>query len=421
MATVNFLYRSTRSNAPLTLRLLFRSNNIDYTLSTLTNEVIEKTLFEKIYKKNPKDAQLRNSKADLTSTLNKIEQFIIQNFVSTDINRINKDWLTNQMKLYYTPKDDLIINQEIGYWIDKTVQDAQFRENSKGGLGLSKARINAYKRLKVLFSEFVESDYFEFEKLNEILLNDFRNWLIGVKKYQPNYALKKIADLKSVSRFAYKHNIDVNRNVLEYAVPRVTIYDDDMDVIYLDENEIKKIEKAELKSDAQINARKWLIISCYTGQRGNTMVNKVIESNFHKTKKGYQIKFKQDKGNKTVIIPVLPKVLEIYKNGLPYKVTTQKLNIHYKNICKIAEVDDLVMGRLRNEKGVYEKKLRPKYEYCSTHTGRRSFCCNHYGKIPTPKIMAITGHTKEETFKIYCNQTDDSHVDSFLDYYSVNS
>lgn len=417
MATVNFLYRSKRPNAPLTLRLLFRSKNIDYTLSTRTNEVIEKALFEKIYKKNPKDAQLRNSKADLTSTLNKIEQFIIQNFVSTDINRINKDWLTNQMKLYYTPKDDLIINKEIGYWIDKTVKDAQFRENSKGGLGLSKARINAYKRLKVLFNEFVETDYFEFDDLNEILLNDFRNWLIGVKTYQPNYSLKKVADLKSVSRFAYKHNVNVNRNVLEYKVPRVTIYDDDMDVIYLTETEIEQIERAELKSDAQRNARKWLIISCYTGQRAKTLVDKIIDTNFHKTPKGYQIKFKQGKGNKTVIIPVLPKVEKIFKDGLPYKIAPQNLNLYYKEICKIAEVDDLVMGRLRNEDGIYQKKLRPKYEYCSTHTGRRTFCCNHYGKIPTPKIMAITGHSKEETFKIYCNQVDDSHVDTFLDYY----
>jgi len=418
MATINFLYRSTRPNSTLTVRLLFRHADKDYTFATRTNETIEKVLFEKIYKKNIRDAELKNSQVDLMNLLNPIEQYIIKNFYSTDISNINKDWLNNQIKLFYTPKEDLVINSGVGYWIDKTVEDAEFRENSKGGLGLSKARINAYKRLKVLFNEFVKTDFLEFESVNEILLNEFRNWLIGVKKFQPNYSLKKVADLKSVSRFAYKHNIEVNRNVLEYSVPRVTIYDDDMDVIFLNEDEIKRIENADLKSDAQRNARKWLIIACYTGQRVKTMINKVIESNFHETKKGFHIKFKQDKGNKTVVIPVLPRVLELYKNGLPYKIAPQKLNIHYKEICRIAEIDELVMGRLTNKDGIYEKKLRPKYMYCSNHTGRRSFCCNHYGKLPTPKIMAITGHTKEETFKIYCNQTDDSHVDSFLDYYN---
>ena len=110
-------------------------------------------------------------------------------------------------------------------------------------------------------------------------------------------------------------------------------------------------------------------------------------------------------------------VEKIYKEGLPYKVAPQNLNLHFKKIGELAGINELVMGRLRNEQGEYEKKLRPKYMYISNHTGRRSFCCNHYGKTPTPKIMAITGHKKEETFRLYCNQVDDSHVDSFLDYY----
>ena len=79
------------------------------------------------------------------------------------------------------------------------------------------------------------------------------------------------------------------------------------------------------------------------------------------------------------------------------------------------------MGRLeeydnpKGKRGV--KKMRMKWEYISTHIGRRTFATNHYGEIPTPIIMAVTGHKKEATFLRYINKSDDSHIDTFLGYY----
>ena len=51
--------------------------------------------------------------------------------------------------------------------------------------------------------------------------------------------------------------------------------------------------------------------------------------------------------------------------------------------------------------------------YISTHIGRRSFASNFYGNIPTPTIIKVTGHSKEETFLKYINKSDNSHLDSF--------
>ena len=36
-----------------------------------------------------------------------------------------------------------------------------------------------------------------------------------------------------------------------------------------------------------------------------------------------------------------------------------------------------------------------------------------------PIIMKVTGHSKESTFLGYINQTDDSHIATFLDYYKT--
>jgi integrase len=45
--------------------------------------------------------------------------------------------------------------------------------------------------------------------------------------------------------------------------------------------------------------------------------------------------------------------------------------------------------------------LRP----VSSHIGRRSFASNHFGKIPTPIIMAATGHRSESSFLKYIGKS----------------
>jgi len=193
-----------------------------------------------------------------------------------------------------------------------------------------------------------------------------------------------------------------------------------MDVITLTENEIERIHNLDLQKEALINARKWLILSIFTGQRGTTLVERINQKNFHPFGNEYKIELKQIKGNKKVYIPVLPPVKKIFEEGLPYKISTQKLNQYIKTICKLAEINEMVMGNKRNkETNRNEKKLRPKYEYISTHTGRRTFATIHYNKIHTPIIMRVTGHKKESTFLQYINQNNDDHIDTFIDYYKT--
>jgi len=48
---------------------------------------------------------------------------------------------------------------------------------------------------------------------------------------------------------------------------------------------------------------------------------------------------------------------------------------------------------------------------------RRSFASNYYGKIETPLLMNITGHTKESTFLTYIgtHQNKDELTDLFME------
>ncbi len=91
MAAVNFLYRSTKENAPLNLRLLFRHEDKDYVLGVKTKvyiysnkELIEnphlsaKRYWAKEHQQTrPKDVEISNKQVEVNTELNKIENHIL--------------------------------------------------------------------------------------------------------------------------------------------------------------------------------------------------------------------------------------------------------------------------------------------------------------------------------------------------------
>jgi hypothetical protein len=66
----------------------------------------------------------------------------------------------------------------------------------------------------------------------------------------------------------------------------------------------------------------------------------------------------------------------------------------------------------RVEFGMY-----PKYELITSQTMRRSFATNYFGKIETPILMEITGHSRESTFLSYIgeNPNRDAVADVFME------
>ena len=97
-----------------------------------------------------------------------------------------------------------------------------------------------------------------------------------------------------------------------------------------------------------------------------------------------------------------PLVIEILKNDFPKKVSQVIFNKQIKSLCKMAGIDGLVSGFKNNPKTRRKEVVcAPKYEFITSHIMRRSFASNYYGKIETPLLMNITGHSKESTFLTY--------------------
>lgn len=410
MATIKYQLKGKSDTLSIYLRLSLGRGN-DYMKKTGFTIAKNQWSYSKAY---PKQTSPNNK--NLASDLKALETYIYNkvNQANASNEILNSSWLGFQIDLFFKRVSETTQSDFVLDLIQNLIDNANTINNSKGGIGLSKSRIQAYKRLKTLFSEFQKNKSIRLIQLNSMLLNEFRSWLLTDNNYSAVYSNKKIADLRVVCRYANSKGLPLPIDFHSFKLGEIKTYDDDEDVVYLNKNEIERIEEVDLKSEALVNARKWLVIACHIGQRGQDLL-KVADSRVFKTKEDGNliIDITQHKGNKKVTIPVHPKVEEIYRNGLPYKVSTQKLNKYFKKICELAEINDLTVGKLYDPKTKRKVKgTRPKYMYITTHTGRRSFATNYYynKEASTPMIMSVTGHTKESTFLKYINKSDESHI-----------
>ena len=185
--------------------------------------------------------------------------------------------------------------------------------------------------------------------------------------------------------------------------------------IYLTFEDLTKIENISKNqlTDSLENAKDWLIISCYTGQRVSDFMRFTNEQIRIEEGK-HLIEFTQKKTDKNMTVPLHNKVLEILKKRkgkFPYKISDQKYNDFIKTVCELAKINESIKGSklLETKKGskTFRKQSGTfkKYELVTSHIGRRSFATNFYGTIPTTFLIYITGHSTESMFLNYIGKS----------------
>ena len=238
---------------------------------------------------------------------------------------------------------------------------------------------------------------------------DFEKYCISVG-YAPNTTARNIRFVKTFCRHAKSNGVETHHQLDSIKAKYYKV-----DNIYLDEAEIKKIEDIKISelTDGLENARDWLLISCFCGQRVSDFLRfdkSMIR--FEKNKAGELkplIEFTQVKTEKIMTIPLHSKIMEIlkkYNGDFPRKISDQKYNEHIKKVCEKAKINEPIHGILF-DKDLKEKveKDYPKWKLVSSHIGRRSFASNNYGIIPTSFLMYITGHTTEAMFLTYIGKS----------------
>ena len=372
----------------------------------------------------PKQSTATNK--NLTTDLLKLKALILDKFNEANSMglTINKDWLKHNVEVYFgriteTTQSDLLTDA-----IQSIIDEAPTRKNGKGGIGLSKSRINAYNSLKNILIDYQKQNSYKVKDVNVKFAKDFLKYLLNTKKYQKSYALKKIADLKTVCNDASFYGIETSTQLKKIDSTKTK----NENILYLSPKELKAIEDVVLLNDALKNARKWLLLGCNLGQRGGDLLQ-LDETNFNKLNNLEVIQLKQQKTGKNVTIPVLEKTKEIIKSGLPYKISIQKFNKHIKEVCKLAEINEPIKDSkitvTVKGKGNKEKRkvsgMYPKWQLMASHVCRRSFCTNLYGILPTPLIMSISAHSSEKMLLNYIGKDSLDFAQQIADFYTLQA
>jgi len=403
MASINFLYRSTKENSNLNLRLLFRNNGRDYVFGAKTNVKVSKYYWTKQHKKKSKDIEVTNKQTDINNELNKIENHVLKAFNSVNTETINKEWLQTQIDNYYNPIKETNIPTNLIDYIDFYID---YRKHEITETNKSKCRVIKNKLIK--YETFIGKKIL-IKNINDIFKNEFVNYQ-KERMYSQNTIQREFVTIKTFCKHARYLGIETHSQLDALRIDRQKV-----DKIYLTLEDLTKIENISKNqlTDNLDNAKDWLIISCYTGQRiGDFM--RFTDEQIRIEDGKHLIEFTQNKTDKIMTVPLHNKVLEILKKRkgkFPYKISDQKYNGFIKTVCKLAEINELTKGSklLETKKGskTFRKQSGTfkKYELVTSHIGRRSFATNFYGIIPTTFLIYITGHSTESMFLNYIGKS----------------
>jgi len=404
MATVNFLYRSTKDKANLQVRLLYRFNDKDFVFGANTKFEITKTYWSKDHKRKSRDIILTNRQTEVNTELNKIENHILNSFNAFIPDAITKEWLQNEIDYYYNPIQEAeALPTELTKYIDFYIEH---RKHEIKSTSIQKFKVI---KLKIEKMQMTRKKPYLIKEVNDNFKSDFVNYYKS-QNYAQNTMQRELTFIKTFCRHARFLGLETHPQLDSLRLDSVKI-----EKIYLTFDELEKIEniKKEKLTDSLNNAKDWLIISCYCGQRVSDFMRFTADMiRIEKSKK--LIEFTQVKTGKIMTIPVHPKVIEILnkRNGMfPYAISDQKYNDYIKTVCEIAELTQKVTGSKHLEtvpkSGIFRKEtgLYRKCDLITSHIGRRSFASNFYGTIPTTYLIYVTGHSTEVMFLNYIGKS----------------
>ena len=299
------------------------------------------------------------------------------------------------------------------------IDNAQYKVVKGGQLGLSERSLANYKNFSNIIKgyEAHTKRHLHFHALNATVIEHFKRWLFEEQQYSLNHAGRLMGFLKTVCKTAANYGIDTGN--CTHLIAGFSRPQKDQYINTINFEEYERIVALKLRSDRLKNAQKWVILGFWLGQRVSDLLR--IEPSWIRPAKngGVYIDIVQQKTKKRVTIGVIdPVPLKILREDFPRKIGDRCFNRYMKEVCREAGIDQQVKGyKLNTETRRKELGTHPKYELLSSHDLRRSFATNFFGKIETPVLMQMTGHSRESTFLNYIGvgENKDIYANNFME------
>lgn len=425
MAAIKFLLKSTNNPAPIYIRLTGGrllgqvtkfENEKKVDVMAKTNFVINPSDWHK-EKQRPKNLQDEDFKI-LNSDLLELKSKLLKHYNKSNGQvPIDTKWL----KEFLNPSQaSLGLPTSLLQYLDSyiSIKKKTVSKNSIKKYNVIKAKLQRYEQeLKTTLQ--VKDIGPQFQKSFEAFCDKHN--------YSHDTVTMEVRFLKTICRHAANSGLEVHPK-MESIMSKYAKKEEDRFII-LDFEELQRIKSLNLNESLD-NARDWLLISCYTGQRVSDFLRfnkEMIRS--EKNRKGETvqlIEFEQQKTGKTMTLPLHKEVVTILdkRNGdFPRQISDVKYNEYIKSVCREAKITELVPGsrkaEIKKNSGIYRKEtgIFPKCELVTSHIGRRSFATNFYGLIPTSLLIAATGHSTEQMFLNYIGKSSSDRAKELAEYF----
>lgn len=340
---------------------------------------------------------------------------------------ITADWLKNTVNNYFKRPSDLKPEKVFFVdWIKSFVETAPKRLHK--GNNLSETTIKKYN---TTLNNLINYEAFKGVRLRfeDITLNfyfDFVDYCRNTLKLGINTIGTRIKVVKFFCRQIDLEGLPISQ---QYKHPEFVAQEEKAEDIYLTTAEIQTIFNYDFSGTPYLdNARDLLIIGLNTGLRISDFMRLDLSHI-----KADTIRIKAQKTGEIAEIPINEQIERtLIKNGgkLPRSISEQKFNEYLKEIGEKVGFSEMVHGakmdcinedeaKAKGVKKLFRKVSGtfPKYELMTSHICRRSFATNLYGQIPTPVIMAITGHATETQFLTYIKKTAAENAEVLRNFY----
>lgn len=371
-----------------------------------------------------KDEKVKNKveatdKDFINGKLLELRAFIIESF-NTEYNNgeiIGKDWLKGKVNIFFG-RVDMSKPESVYFldWIKKFIDNAPKRLNKGKPIkpNTIKKYITTYNKL-LTFEEHTKQKL-TFADITMQFYYDFVDYAKNVLKLGTNSVFTHIKEIK-----VFCNNIEFEGLPIPSHYKKFDIISEKPNDIYLTTKEIEQIFNYDFSNNPRLdNARDLLIIGLNTGLRVSDFMRLDLSHIKDDT-----IRIQAQKTGKVAEIPINKQIaytLEKRGGKLPHAISDQKFNKYIKEIGQILGFDEPTKGakvEVIDDKGTTRKVsgIYPKYELMTSHICRRSFATNLYGQVPTPVIMAITGHATETIFLNYIKKTASENAEVLRNFY----
>jgi integrase len=268
-----------------------------------------------------------------------------------------------------------------------------------------------YKTLRNILFDFESETGFgiSFATMTSQFYNAFAQWQLFVKDNYNNVFGARIKQLKSFLNYVNEHWKDEFKIEVNPAYRKFKKLQEDKEIIILTSEEIKKLYEYPFEENL-VKYRDLLIFGCETGLRYSDIMRLRKQ---HTSGRALTMKAKKTKKSFCVILSDMAlEILEKYKYNLG-PLSEQNFNKYIKICCKLVGFDQLVTISRYKLKKEYQSD-HEKYTLISSHSARRSFCCNRLKEgYSETEVMSMTGHSSHKEFQKYVKITPTVILDKF--------